>query len=67
MIPKPEWMMVPPILTADNPADPSKKKLLVYQGPYNDKAMFLIWGYILLSPNENYLSFHCLKEIGALV
>ena len=44
-----------------------KKKLLVYQGPYNDKAMFLIWGYILLSPNENYLSFHCLKEIGALV
>ena len=39
------------------------KELLVFQAPYNDKAMFLIWRCILLSPNDIYLSRLCLKEI----
>ena len=41
-------MEVPPAFTADIPVGPSKE-LLVSQGPYNDKEMFLIWNCILFT------------------
>ena len=38
---------------ADSPEAPNKK-LKAFLGLYSDKEIFLIWYYILLSPNEIY-------------
>ena len=54
-------MVFPPVLTADIPVD-SSKETFVFQGPYSDKAMYLIWRYILLLPNEIHLFLNYLKE-----
>ena len=59
----PELTVIPPIFTAGI----SVKELSVFAGFYIDKAMFLIWRCISLSPNDIYLCLHCLKEICGLV
>ena len=41
LIPRPKWMVFPPIFTADIPVGPSKRTLGFFY-LYNDKAMFLI-------------------------
>ena len=43
-------MVVPSIFTADIPVVQTKE-FMVSQRPYNDKAIFLILRYMLLSPN----------------
>ena len=56
LIPRAELMMVPPTFTANVPVVPSKEKS-VFQGPYKNRPMFLIWGDILLLLDGIYLPF----------
>ena len=56
LIPRTELMMVPPTFTTNVPVVPSKEKS-VFQVPYKNRPMFLIWGDILLLLDGIYLPF----------
>ena len=60
-------MVVSTKFTANFPVGPSERSAGIILGLYSDKAVFLIWYCISLSPNEIYLCLHSLTEICGLV
>ena len=60
-------MVVSTTFTANFPVGPSERSAGIILGLYSDKAVFLIWYCISLSPNEIYLCLHSLTEICGLV